>query len=282
MNNKKLQYIIKLALREDIGKKDITTETLIGDIKVKAVIISKDEGIIAGLKIAKSVFRQLSKKTGFKALVKDGDRVHKNQILANITGQAKNILTAERTALNFLNHLSGIATLTSKYVEKVKPYRCKILDTRKTTPLLRELEKYAVRMGGGHNHRKGLYDMVLMKDNHLRIVSYCEIKEAINSVKKRIPKGFKIEVEVNTLEELKKIYNYGVDIIMLDNMSTANIKKAVDWVKMHTAHKTILEASGGINLSNIIEIAKTGVDLISIGELTHSAPAFDTSLEIIS
>ena len=285
MDTKKLKHIIELALREDIGKEDITTKALIDDIKVKAVIISKDEGIIAGLKVAKAVFRQVSNNTAFRELIKDGDKVHKNQILANLNGKAKHILIAERTALNFLNHLSGIATLTSKYVEKVKPYRCKILDTRKTTPLLRELEKYAVRIGGGHNHRKGLYDMVLIKDNHLKLISSNEIKKVIDSVRKKIPKGTKIEVEVNTLEELKKVYGGGIDIIMLDNMSPNNIRKAVKWIKIQNkklnVRKTMLEASGGINLSNVVEIAKTGVGLISIGEITHSAPAFDTSLEII-
>ncbi len=286
-NPKKFQRIIELALREDIGRKDITTEAVIGDVKVKAVIISKDKGIIAGLEIAKAVFQYVSKNIGFRKLVEDGDKVYKNQIIVHLEGKAKDILIAERTALNFLNHLSGIATLTSKYVEKVKPYKCKILDTRKTTPALRELEKYAVRTGGGYNHRKGLYDMVLIKDNHLKLISpHLKIKKMVDSVRKKIPKGIKIEVEVNTLEELKKIYDCGVDVIMLDNMSLDNIRKAVDWVKMQNtkakSKKTILEASGGINLSNAKEIAKTGVDLISIGEITHSAPILDTSLEIIS
>lgn len=286
MNTKKLKSIIKSALIEDIGKKDITTETIIGDIKVKAVIISKNEGVIAGLDIANTAFQLVSKNTKFRKLVKDGDKVHKNQILAILDGKAKKILIAERTALNFLSHLSGIATLTSKYAEKIKPYRCKLLDTRKTTPLLREMEKYAVRMGGGHNHRKGLYDMVLIKDNHLKLISYCEIKKVIDSVKKRISKSVKIEVEVDTLDSFKKIYDCKADIIMLDNMSPDKMKKAVKWIKKQKAlaksKKIILEASGGINLSNIKEIAKTGVDLISIGEITHSAPALDTSLEIIT
>ncbi len=286
-NPKKFQRIIELALREDIGRKDITTEAVIGDVKIKAVIISKDKGIIAGLEIAKAVFQHVSKNIGFRKLVKDGDKVHKNQIIVHLEGKAKDILMAERTALNFLNHLSGIATLTSKYVEKVKPYKCKILDTRKTTPALRELEKYAVRTGGGHNHRKGLYDMVLIKDNHLKLISpHLKIKKMVDSVRKKIPKSIKIEVEVNTLEELKKIYDCGVDVIMLDNMSLDNIRKAVNWVKTQNtkakSKKTILEASGGIKLSNAKEIAKTGVDLISIGEITHSAPILDTSLEIIS
>ena len=285
MNPKNFQPLIKSALREDIGKKDITTEAMAGNVKVKALIISKGEGIIAGLQIVKIVFRQLSKDMKFKELVKDGDKVHKNQILINLNGKAKTILAAERTALNFLNHLSGIATLTSKYVEKIKHCKCKILDTRKTTPGLRQLEKYAVRMGGGYNHRRGLYDMVLIKDNHLKLICLSEIKKVITLIRKRIPKGVKIEIEVNTPNELKRVYDCGADIIMLDNMSPSNIKKAVNWVKIQNAktkNKILLEASGKVNLSNVKEIAETGIDFISIGEITHSAPAFDTSLEIIN
>lgn len=293
MNPKKIRRLIELALSEDIGKKDITTETIIGDVKVKAVIVSKDDGIIAGLKTTKAAFRHVSKNTRFREQVKDGDKLHKNQIIVHLEGKAKDILTAERTALNFLNHLSGIATLTSKYVEKVKPYECKILDTRKTTPVLRELEKHAVRMGGGYNHRKGLYDMVLIKDNHLKLVSSdFKIKRLVDSIRKKVPKGIKIEVEVNSLEEFKQVYDCGVDIIMLDNMSLNDIRKAVDWGKLKntprfpgakakTKKTILLEASGGINLSNVRDIAKTGVDRISIGEITHSAPVFDTSLEVI-
>jgi len=302
MNPEKFKNIIKSALMEDTcpeplpakdwqagegsrsgaGKKDITTETIIADIKVKAVIISKDEGVIAGLDIAGIAFRLVSKNIKFKKLVEDGDKVHENQILAILDGEAKKILIAERTALNFLSHLSGIATLTSKYVEQVKRYRCKILDTRKTIPLLREMEKYAVKTGGGHNHRKGLYDMALIKDNHLKLISCCEIGKLIKSVKRKIPKNTKIEVEVDTLDMLKKVYDCGTDIIMLDNMSPAKLKKAVGWIKKQKkSKKPLLEASGNVNFSNVKEIAKTGVDFISIGEITHSAPALDISLEII-
>jgi len=312
MEPKNFQRLIKQALKEDIGpepegsrsgagKKDITTETIIvGDVKVKAVIISKNEGVIAGLDIAKTAFQLVAKNIKFRKLVKDGDNVHKNQILAILYGEAKNILTAERTALNFLGHLSGIATLTSKYAEKTKPYKCKILDTRKTTPLLREMEKYAVKTGGGHNHRMGLYDMVLIKDNHIKLISHCEIKKLIKSVRRKIssgsttrrlaslrsggrrPKNTKIEIEVETLDELKNAYDCKADIIMLDNMNPAKIKKAVRWIKQQKKFKApLLEASGNINFSNVKEIAKTGIDFISIGEITHSAPALDMSLKII-
>lgn len=283
MNPQKLKHIVRLALTEDIGKKDITTETIVGDVKVKAVIISKNEGVIAGLDIAKTAFQIVSKNIKFRKLVKDGDKVRKNQILAILEGEAKKILTAERTALNFLSHLSGISTLTSKYAKQVEPYGCKILDTRKTTPLLREMEKYAVKTGGGHNHRMGLYDMVLIKDNHLKLIKQTEIIKLIESVRRKIPKNTKIEIEVETLDELKNVYDCKADIIMLDNMNPAKLKKAVEWIKKQKkSKKPLLEASGNVNLLNVKEIAKTGVDFISIGEITHSAPALDISLEIIN
>lgn len=284
MNPKKFEHLIELALKEDIGKGDITTEAVCKNTQIKSAIVSKDKGIIAGLEIAKQVFLQISSDTSFKGIIKDGEKAHKNQIIAYIKGKAKNILIAERTALNFLNHLSGVATLTSKYVEKVKSYRCKILDTRKTTPAFRELEKYAVRMGGGENHRKGLYDMVLIKDNHLELaLPYKKIKDLLNSVRKKVRKDVKIEVEINTLEKFKEVYNCGVDIIMLDNMSPKEIARAVNWTKTQNIKMPPkLEASGRVNLLNVEKVAKTGVDFISIGEITHSAPSFDTSLEIIS
>jgi nicotinate-nucleotide pyrophosphorylase (carboxylating) len=286
MNPEKFKYLVELALEEDIGKGDITAQTVCSDAKIHAVIVSKGEGVIAGLEIAKLVFMQISGSIDFREIIKDGEKVRKNQIIAHLEGKARDILTSERTALNFLNHLSGIATLTSQYVEKVKSYGCKILDTRKTTPALRELEKYAVRMGGGNNHRKGLYDMVLIKDNHLKLMPRdLKIKKMLSSVKKKIHKGMKIEIEVDDLKQLKQIYSSDIDIVMLDNMSISDMKKAASWVKSENAKSkknVLLEASGRINLSNVEEIAKTGVDFISIGEITHSAPSFDTSLEIIS
>ncbi len=283
MNPNKFRNIIKSALIEDIGKKDITTEAVIvEDVNVKAAIISKSEGIIAGLEIAGLAFKLVSKNIKFHKLVREGEKIRKNQVLAILEGKAKKILTAERTALNFLNHLSGISTLTSKYAEKAAPYGCRILDTRKTTPLLREMEKYAVKMGDGHNHRMGLYDMVLIKDNHLKLIKQAEIRELIESIRRKLLKNTKIEIEVETLGELKNIYGCGADIVMLDNMSPAKLKKAVGWVKrQRKSQMPLIEASGNVNLSNIETIAKTGVDFISIGEITHSAPALDTNLEII-
>jgi len=307
MNSEKIKNIIKSALKEDIGseplparpplagkqqagedsrpgagKKDITTETFIEDVTIKAAVISRKEGIIAGLDIAQTAFHLASKNIKFRKLAKDGDKVRKNQILAVLEGEAKKILTAERVALNFLSHLSGIATLTSEYVKKIKPYKCKILDTRKTTPLLREMEKYAVRMGGGHNHRMGLYDMVLIKDNHLKLIPRKEILKSIELAKRKIYPKTKIEIEVETLNELKTAYKCNADIIMLDNMSPSNLKKALKWLKQQKKFKKpLLEASGNINLSNVEEIAKTGVDFISVGKITNSAPALDMSLEII-
>jgi nicotinate-nucleotide pyrophosphorylase (carboxylating) len=282
MNTKNFQHIIKSALKEDIGKKDVTTEAIIADVQVKAAIISKGEGVIAGLDIARAAFRIMSKNIKFRKLAEDGNKIRRNQILAILEGKAKEILAAERTALNFLGHLSGIATLTSRYAELIAPYGCKILDTRKTTPLLREMEKYAVKAGGGQNHRMGLYDMVLIKDNHLKLVRQFEIKKLIESLRRKIPKQMKIEIEVDTLEALKNILGCKVDIIMLDNMSPAKLKKAVEWVRgQKRGKKQLLEASGNVNLSNAKEIAKTGVDFISVGGITHSAPALDISLEII-
>ncbi|MDD5454396.1 MAG: carboxylating nicotinate-nucleotide diphosphorylase [Candidatus Ratteibacteria bacterium] len=282
MNYQKLRCVVELALKEDVGKEDLTTEAFIDSAEVKAAIISKGEGIISGLDIAAVAFGLVSKNIKFHKLVKDGDKIRRNQVLAILEGKAKKILTAERTALNFLSHLSGISTLTSKYAKQAGPYGCKILDTRKTIPLLREMEKYAVKMGGGHNHRMGLYDMVLIKGNHLKLIREKEIKELIESVKRKLSQSTKIEIEVETLDELKNVYDCKADIIMLDNMATAELRKAVKWTKQQKkSKKPLLEASGNINLSNIKEVAKTGVDFISVGEITHSAPALDMSLEII-
>ncbi|HIE44325.1 MAG TPA: carboxylating nicotinate-nucleotide diphosphorylase [Candidatus Omnitrophica bacterium] len=286
MNIDKFHPLIESALREDIGRKDITTETITPNSEVEAVIVAKEDGVIAGLDIAHATFHHIAETTEFKRLVKDGDKIYRNQIVVWLRGKAKNILVAERTALNFLNHLSGIATLTSKYVELTKPYNCKILDTRKTTPCLRELEKYAVRMGGGENHRFQLDDMVLIKDNHLKLSSSpTKITDLVALAKRKFPEKVLVEVEVNSVEEAQEAYQAGADIIMLDNMSVEEIRRVVEEIKGKGLDSyqavPILEASGGINLLNVAEVASTGVDWISIGEITHSAPALNTSLEIV-
>ncbi|MFC1632463.1 carboxylating nicotinate-nucleotide diphosphorylase [Candidatus Omnitrophota bacterium] len=270
--NSSILPIVKTALQEDIGKGDITTRLLVPDKKVKAQILAKQDGIICGLDIARLVFKAVDKKTRLRCLVSDGARVKEGEILVRLQGKAVSILTAERVALNFLSHLSGIASKTNQYVQKIKPHRAKIMDTRKTTPGLRILEKYAVRCGGGTNHRIGLWDQVLIKDNHLAV---CGQQLSASSLKKLLsskPKGMKVEIEVKTLRQFKQVLPVKPDIIMLDNFSLANIKKAV---KLN-AQK--LEVSGGVNLSNVRQIAATGVERISIGELTHSAPALDIAL----
>ncbi len=270
--------LIKIALNEDLGELgDITTQAVVPESKrVKAVILIKSEGIVAGIKVASRVFELVDNSITLKEIVKDGQKVKRNDVILQLEGQARSILIGERTALNFLQHLSGIATFTSLFVEKVKSYPVKILDTRKTTPGLRWLEKYAVRVGGGHNHRFGLYDGILIKDNHLKIVG--GVSEAVKKARAKIPKDMKIEVEVETLIELKEALEAGADVVMLDNMSLETIKKAVEMAK----GSVILEASGGVTISNIEEIAQTGINWISIGALTRAAPPLDISLEILA
>ena len=287
--------IIQLALKEDIGPTDITsTSVLHRSKKGNFVLIAKQDCIVCGLVIAEAVFETVDSNVRFKPLVNDGDRVLGTKAIAYCSGNARSILTAERTALNFLSWLSGISTLTGVFVEEVNSTKAKILDTRKTTPTLRRLEKYAVKIGGGFNHRVGLYDQVLIKDNHIAsimaepsIIKNEEeaIKFALESAKQNAGKDKKIEIEVDNLDALKVALDYNPDIIMLDNMSIEDIKEAV---KIRDAHrisvgdvgfKVLLEVSGGVNIQTVASIAQTGVDRISIGVLTHSAPAVNISLE---
>jgi len=274
--NIQIDKIIKQALLEDIGTGDITTDSIIPyDLKTKGIIKTKEEGVIAGLNIANLVFKKLDSNIIFQEKIKDGAKVSRNKILAEITGPARTILKGERVALNFLQRMSGIATITSKFCQEVKDFPVRIVDTRKTTPGLRILEKYAVRMGGGCNHRFGLYDAVLIKDNHIAVAG--GIKSAVNSVRKQISHTVKIEVEVENLSQLQEALEIKVDIIMLDNMNLDTMREAVKIVKS----KALIEASGGITLENVREIAQTGVDLISIGALTHSVKSLDISMEIL-
>jgi len=274
--NIQIDKIIKQALLEDIGTGDITTDSIIPyDLKTKGIIKTKEEGVIAGLNIANLVFKKLDSNIIFQEKIKDGAKVSRNKILAEITGPARTILKGERVALNFLQRMSGIATITSKFCQEVKDFPVRIVDTRKTTPGLRILEKYAVRMGGGCNHRFGLYDAVLIKDNHIAVAG--GIKSAVNSVRKQISHTVNIEVEVENLSQLQEALEIKVDIIMLDNMNLDTMRKAVKIVKS----KALIEASGGITLENVREIAQTGVDLISIGALTHSVKSLDISMEIL-
>ena len=272
-----IQGIIETALREDIGAGDITTTATV-DKKAEgsAEIIVKEGLIVAGILIAEAVFKTVDAGIAFKAFVKDGESVKKGKTIARISGRLSSLLAGERVALNFLQRLSGIATLTSYFVAKVKGCRAKILDTRKTTPGLRILEKYAVRMGGGFNHRFGLCDGILIKDNHIAAVG--SIMEAVLRARENIPHNMLIEVEAKNLDEVRGAILAGADVIMLDNMKPAVMKQAVKII----GKKALIEASGGVNLQNVMVIAKTGVDFISVGALTHSARAVDMSLEVIS
>jgi nicotinate-nucleotide pyrophosphorylase (carboxylating) len=274
----KIQKIVKIALEEDLGSGDITSNLIIPEKqKRQAIIITNESGVIAGLEVVKSVFKQVDPGLMFKPLVSDGDKVRPNQKVALIRGKIKSILAGERTALNFLQKLSGIATLTGEFVGKIKGTRAKILDTRKTTPGLRLLEKHAVKKGGGKNHRLGLYDMILIKDNHIEAAGSISlaIRQAL-----RNRKGLKIEVETRNLEEIKQALNFKIDRIMLDNFKPGDLKKAVQLIRSKNK-KVEIEASGRVNLHNVRKIALSGVDYISVGALTHSAKSLDFSLLLI-
>jgi nicotinate-nucleotide pyrophosphorylase (carboxylating) len=273
-----LRKIVEKAVEEDIGFGDLTTESIVPDnFYTKAFIIAKEEGIIAGIPVAEEVFKFLDPSINFSPKVSDGERVEKGETIVEIHGKAKTILTGERTALNFLQRLSGIATFTNYCVSLAKPYGVKILDTRKTTPLLRALEKYAVKVGGGgENHRFALYDMVLIKDNHIKIAG--SITEAVKRVREKVSPFYKIEVETENLEQVKEALENKVDIIMLDNMDIETIKKAIKIIN----GKALIEVSGNIKPEDIKTIAELGINFISMGKLTHSVKSLDISLEVIS
>ena len=267
----RLKSFIREALNEDIGRKDITTEAIIPKNKfVKAVLVAKEDCVVCGLHIAGLVFKLKDKNIKFKPQVKDGQNLKKGKVLVEVLGRAQSILIAERVALNFVSLLSGIATSTREYVERVKPYKVKIMDTRKTIPGLRELEKYAVRIGGGYNHRMRLDEIILIKDNHWKVTgSYLNLP--------KFTENYQVELEVKNLKEFIQALKLKPDIIMLDNMSIKDMRKAV---KIRNYRLPKLEASGGITLKNVKKIASTGVDMISIGALTHSVNSVDISLEI--
>ncbi len=265
--------LIKAALREDIGAGDVTTIAVVPKgARGEADIIAKEDLVIAGLFMAEKVFKCLDKKSSFKPFFKDGDLVRKGEKIATVAGRLNSLLTGERVALNFLQRLSGIATLTSMFVKKAG--KVKILDTRKTTPCLRLPEKYAVKAGGGHNHRFGLFDSILIKDNHIKAAG--GVREAVRRVYKKYGDSIPVEVEAKSLKEVKEAMTSGADIIMLDNMDIAKMKKALKMIKK----KALVEVSGGITLDNISKAASIGVDFVSIGALTHSARAVDISMEV--
>jgi len=270
-----VEQVVRSALAEDIGSGDITTlATIPQGHESTAVMLAKQEGIVAGLEVAATVFRLLDKNIVFRSELQDGVRVSDGALLATVSGPTRAILTAERTALNFVQRMSGIATLTSRYIALVAHTGARILDTRKTSPGLRRLEKYAVSVGGGANHRFGLDDGILIKDNHVAVAG--GVAAAIKAAKSNAPHTLRIEVEVDDLNQLREAIDAGADVVLLDNMPLEIIRKAVEL----TQRRVFLEASGGITLENIADVAETGVDMISIGALTHSAPALDISLDI--
>ncbi len=270
-----LDPIIASGMEEDVKDGDITTNLIIpAESRKKAVLIAKAEGIIAGLPVAEAVFKKLDPSIEFNPNVNDGEKVTPGQQICSITGSFRALLTGERLALNFLQRMSGIATETALYVEAVKTFGTKILDTRKTVPGLRLLDKYAVKAGGGTNHRIGLYDMVMIKDNHISVAG--SISKAVEAIKPNIPPEIKIEVETTNIDEVKEALNAGADIIMLDNMDNETMKKAVAMI----GGKVKVEASGNMTLERVREVAATGVDYISIGALTHSVKALDISQKI--
>lgn len=270
-----LRKIIIRALEEDVGTGDITTRSIVPDNYVTIGFIrAKEPGVVAGLGVAKEVFLQLSPDISFQPRVRDGEKVEPGQLLARVEGDARAILTGERVALNFMQRMSGIATQVAYMAGLIAEYGAKLADTRKTTPGLRVLEKYAVRVGGGYNHRFGLYDAILIKDNHIKVAG--SITEAVSRAKSRAPHTMGTEVEVETLEGLEEAIRAGASVVMLDNIDLDSMKKAVELA----GGRVLLEASGMINEENIVDMAKTGVDLISMGSLTHSVKALDISLDV--
>jgi nicotinate-nucleotide pyrophosphorylase (carboxylating) len=274
-----IREIVARALSEDLGTGDVTTKALFATaVPARGTIVSEErEGLVlAGLAVAEEVFTQVDSSLECSSRFKDGDRVPVGTTVLTVTGDGRSILKGERVALNFLQRLSGIATLTAKFCDAVKGFKTRIVDTRKTTPGLRALEKWAVTLGGGANHRYGLADGILIKDNHLALAGG-DVAGACRQARERAPHGLKIEVEVQSLEAVQAALDGGADIILLDNMAVPAIHKAVELIK----GRATIEVSGRVTLSNVREIAAAGPDLISVGALTHSAPAVNLSMDIV-
>ena len=267
---------VAAALAEDLGRAgDITTNACIpAGTPAALVIASRANGVISGIDLAREAFRQIDPSVDFTADVRDGGSVEPGTVVARVSGPARSILSAERVALNFMGRMSGIASLTARYVERVAHTRARIVDTRKTTPLLRAFEKHAVRSGGGMNHRFGLDDAVLIKDNHIAVAG--SIAAALRAAKAHAGHMVKIEIEVDTLAQLVEVLDEGADVVLLDNMSPTLLRQAVEMV----GGRMLTEASGGINLDTVAAVAETGVDMISVGALTHSAPVMDLGLDV--
>jgi nicotinate-nucleotide pyrophosphorylase (carboxylating) len=271
--------IVFIALAEDVGKGDITSEILIpADLQGRAYMLVKENGVIAGTQVVERVFHQIDPTLEVDIQIKDGTVVKNGDVPMIVSGNVRSMLKAERVALNFFQRLSGIASTTAEYVAKTHDLFVDIADTRKTTPVLRALEKYAVRMGGGRNHRMDLYDAILIKDNHfaaLRALGM-NFKEIVTKAKHNAPPGVIVEAEATTLQEALDAVEAGADIVMLDNMSMMEMTRAVELI----AGRAEVEASGGVNLKNVRSVAETGVDFVSVGALTHSYRAMDISLEL--
>lgn len=273
--NPQVRDLVLRALQEDIGTGDITTDAIVSEERqATGRIWAKADGVVAGLPLLPIVFQTVDPSVQVELLAADGQAVAAGTTLARVKGSARAILTGERVALNFLQRLSGIATRTARLVEQIRFYNCRIVDTRKTAPGLRILEKYAVTAGGGLNHRFGLYDAVLIKDNHIAVAG--GLLEAVSAVRRHLGHTYKIEVEVETMEQLAQALESGVDIIMLDNMPPEMMKEAVKQVD----GRALVEASGGITEETLQDVAKTGVDFISVGALTHDVKALDISLDV--
>ena len=276
--NREVNAIIERALEEDLPQGDVTSESIIPfESQSKAVILAEERGILAGISVAEKVFNKIDSSLYFKIKKKDGRKIKKGDVLAELEGRSISLLKGERTALNFLQRLSGIATITHQFVQalEVEGSSTKILDTRKTTPGLRVLEKYAVKMGGGYNHRHSLSDMVLIKDNHIKLIR--GISEAVQLARTKVGPEVKIEVETTSKEDVIESVNSGVDMIMLDNMSLEEMRDIVKLVKKRVP----LEISGNVNLQTAQIYAHLGVDYISVGSLTHSSKSLDISMDII-
>lgn len=276
---KRIEELVDRTLVEDLGWGDVTTEAIIpAELTGKASMVAKARGMLAGIEVARLVFCRVDPAVQFDIIIPEGSGIQPGDLIAKLEGKVASILKGERTALNFLQRLSGIATETSRYVEAIKGLDSRIVDTRKTTPGMRVLEKYAVRVGGGHNHRLHLGDGVLIKDNHLAALRSqgLAMKDIISRARERVPFNLKVEVEVRTAQEAVEAVEAGADIVMLDNMGLEEMRQAARLVK----GRALLEASGGITLDNVRRVAETGVDLISVGALTHSTRSLDISLEM--
>ncbi len=283
----RVEGLLELALSEDVGPRDLTTELVVPpEVRARGVFVAREAGVLAGSPLVEAVYAKLSNAVSVRFAVREGEAFAPEEELGEVQGLAGPILTGERVALNFLQRLTGVATRTRQFVEAVRGYPVEILDTRKTTPGWRYLEKYAVRMGGGRNHRIGLYDQVLIKDNHIACVRplglLAELGPLIKETRRLAPVDTVIEVEVGSLEELRQALTGEPDVILLDNLVPARLREAVELVKegCPEGQRPLLEASGGVTLKTVADVAATGVDRISVGELTHSAPAIDIALEL--